>query len=86
MTQEFIAFKVIACADTLTFDKLNAYTDPNYKGDERMILEQTSNIESMSEKAHGCYKLILKNSINTYMLSPSEAKKVIETLTRSYKK
>ena len=85
MTQEFIAFKVIAKSAELTFNDFNAYTDPSYQGNERTILERTDNIADLREKAHGCFKLKLKDK-HSYMLSPREAEKVIETLTHNYKR
>lgn len=85
MAQEFIAFKVIANSTELTFNDFNAYTDPSYQGNERTILERTDNIVGMQEKAHGCFQLKLKDK-HSYMLSPHEAEKVIETLTHNYKR
>lgn len=85
MAQEFIAFKIIPNHHALSLEGFKAYTDPNYNGETRTVLEHIANIDHLREQRHGCYLLKLKDG-GSMMLPPSEAKKVIETLTRSYKK
>lgn len=85
MAQEFITFKAIPNPTSLSIDTFKAYANPNHNGKEHTILERVDSIESLGEQRHGCYKLYLKNS-RYYMLKPSEAEKVIETLIHNYKK
>lgn len=85
MAQEFIAFKIIPNHHALSLEGFKAYTEPNYNGETRTVLEQIVNIDHLREQRHGCYLLKLKDG-GSMMLPPSEAEKVIETLTRSYKK
>lgn len=85
MTQEFITFKIIPNHHALSLEDFKAYTEPNHKGDARTVLERIDNIDHLREQRHGCYLLKLKDG-GSMMLPPSDAEKVIETLTRSYKK
>ena len=85
MTQEFIAFKIIPNHHALSLEDFKAYTESNHKGETRTVLEHMDNIDHLREQRHGCYLLKLKDG-GSMMLPPSEAEKVIETLTRSYKK
>lgn len=85
MAQEFITFKAIPNPTSLSIDNFKAYANPTHTGKEHTILERVDSIDSLSEQRHGCYKLYLKNT-RYYMLTPNEAKKVIETLMHSHKK
>ena len=85
MAQEFIAFKIIPNHHALALEDFKAYTESNYNGETRTVLEHMNNIDHLREQRHGCYLLKLKDG-GSMMLPPSEAEKVIETLTRSYKK
>lgn len=85
MVQEFITFKIIPNHTALSLKDFSAYTDPNYKGETRTVLERIENIDHLREQRHGCYLLKLKDG-GSMMLPPSEAEKLIETLTHSYKK
>lgn len=85
MAQEFIAFKIIPNHHALSLNDFSKYTDLNYKGETRTVLEHMDNIDHLREQRHGCYLLKLKDG-GSMMLPPSEAETVIETLTHSYKK
>lgn len=85
MAQEFIAFKIIPNHHTLSLNDFSKYTDLNYNGETRTVLEHMGNIDHSREQRHGCYSLKLKDG-GSMMLPPSEAEKIIETLTHSYKK
>ena len=85
MAQEFITFKAIPNPTSLSIDDFKAYANPTHTGKEHTILERVDSIDSLSEQRRGCYKLYLKNT-HYYMLTPKEAKNVIETLMHSHKK
>lgn len=85
MNQEFIAFKIISSADSKDFQEFASYANPNYVGKTETVLRRIAEIHSMYECRHGCYKLVMENG-RFYMLRPSEAEKLIETLTHGYKK
>ena len=85
MTQEFITFKIIPNHTALPLEDFKAYADPNYEGDKRTVLERIENIDHLREQRHGCSLLKLKDG-GSMMLPPSDAEKLIETLTHNYKK
>lgn len=85
MNQEFIVFKAISDADGMTFNEFESYANPNYVGKEETVLRRASEISRMYECRHGCYKLVMESG-SGYILRPREAEKLIDTLTRGYKK
>lgn len=85
MAQEFIAFKIIPNHHALSLEGFKTYTESNYNSETRTVLEHMGNIDHLREQRHGCFLLKLKDG-GSMMLPPSEAEKVIETLTHSYKK
>lgn len=85
MAQEFIAFKIIPNHHALSLEGFKAYAESNCNGETRTVLEHMDNIDHLREQRHGCFLLKLKDG-GSMMLPPSEAEKIIETLTRSYKK